>query len=587
MKKIQILLIVCVLYSCNTATKNAVPNKELHTIFNNYFEENIKLNPFFATSIGDKRYNNQFPINITDSFRDVQKAFFEKYLTSLQSINANSLNENDKISYDLLVYDLQLSKDGLQFPSNLTPINQFWSFTNEFPQLGSGEGNQPFKTVEDYDNFTARIKIFPLYVSALIENMRKGIAQGYVLPKTLAEKMVPQFKAVLTIDPTKSIFYTPILNFPNSFTKEDKKRLENAYFYNISNSIIPAYSKLRKFVETEYIPACRTTSGISSTPNGASYYQYLIKNYTTTNLTPDSIYNLGLREVARIKTEMEKVKEEVKFSGNLKSFFDYMNKDKQFYPFTIAQQVLDSFWSVKKTEDIYLNKLFSTTPKTKFEIRQTEAFRAASASAEYNAGSEDGSRPGIFYTPILDAKKFNAIGMETLFLHEAIPGHHYQISLQQENNELPKFRKFLGYSAYAEGWALYTETLGKELGLYKNPYQYFGHLSDAMHRAIRLVVDVAIHTKGMSREEAIKYMMDNERISEAEATAEIERYMAIPGQALSYKIGQLTISAMKEKYQKKLGGKFDIRAFHNELLNGGNMPLDVLEKKLERWAEDL
>jgi uncharacterized protein (DUF885 family) len=233
-----------------------------------------------------------------------------------------------------------------------------------------------------------------------------------------------------------------------------------------------------------------------------------------------------------------------------------------------------------------LKTLFENEPKTKFEIRQTEAFRAASASAEYNAGSEDGTRPGIFYTPILDATKFNIVGMETLFLHEAIPGHHYQISLQQENKTLPQFRKFLGYSAYAEGWALYTETLGKELGLFKNPYQYLGHLSDAMHRAIRLVVDVAIHTKGMSREEAIKYMRENERISEEEATAEIERYMAIPGQALSYKIGQFKILELREKYQLELDTEFNLADFHTQILNGGNMPLEVLEKKLALWAEN-
>jgi uncharacterized protein (DUF885 family) len=246
--------------------------------------------------------------------------------------------------------------------------------------------------------------------------------------------------------------------------------------------------------------------------------------------------------------------------------------------------VLDSFRSIQNIEDKYLGTLFSSVPKTKFEIRQTEAFRAASASAEYNAGSEDGTRPGIFYVPILDPKKFNVVGMETLFLHEAIPGHHFQISLQQENDSLPKFRKFLGYSAYAEGWALYTETLGKELGLYKNPYQYLGHLSDAMHRALRLVIDVGIHTKNMSHDEAIAYMMAHERVSKEEATAEIERYMAIPGQALSYKIGQLTLIDIKKECQEKLGGKFDIKDFHSQLLNGGNMPLEVLRKKLEQWA---
>ncbi len=232
-----------------------------------------------------------------------------------------------------------------------------------------------------------------------------------------------------------------------------------------------------------------------------------------------------------------------------------------------------------------LKKLFNTVPKSPFTIRQTEAFRAASASAEYNPASEDGSRPGIFYVPILNAKKFNAIGMETLFLHEAIPGHHYQICLAQENKSLPQFRKFLWYGAYGEGWALYTETLGKQLGLFTNPYQYFGHLSDAMHRAIRLVVDVGMHTKGMSREEAIAYMMSHERISTEEATAEIERYMAIPAQALSYKIGQLTISSLRNKYETELGAKFNIASFHDEVLKDGCVPLDVLKMKLEKWAK--
>lgn len=373
---------------------------------------------------------------------------------------------------------------------------------------------------------------------------------------------------------------------PPTFSKEEKSKLENMYFYNISNSIIPAYSKLRTFFEKEYIPTCRETHGLSSIPEGTAYYQYLIKSHTTTNLKPEEIYEMGLKEVARLKAEMEKVKTEVGFKGTLPEFFQHINANKQFMPFKNPKEVLDSFWAIKNIMTPQLKKIFENEPKTKFEIRQTEAFRAASASAEYNAGSEDGTRPGIFYTPILDATKFNIVGMETLFLHEAIPGHHYQISLQQENKTLPQFRKFLGYSAYAEGWALYTETLGKDLGLFKNPYQYLGHLSDAMHRAIRLVVDVAIHTKGMKREEAIQYMKDNERISDEEATAEIERYMAIPGQALSYKIGQFKILELRAKYEKEMGSKFNLAAFHTQLLNGGNMPLEVLEKKLAIWAEN-
>jgi uncharacterized protein (DUF885 family) len=262
-----------------------------------------------------------------------------------------------------------------------------------------------------------------------------------------------------------------------------------------------------------------------------------------------------------------------------------MGSDKKFYPFTEPKQVIDSFWNIKKKEDPQLKKLFNRTPKTAFTIRQTEAFRAASASAEYNQGSEDGTRPGIFYVPILDATKFSCVGMTTLFLHEAIPGHHYQISLQQENKSLPAFRRFLWYGAYGEGWALYSETLGKEMGMYNDPYQYFGHLSDAIHRAIRLVVDVGLHHKGMSREDAIKYMRAHELTSEADAIAEIERYMAIPGQALSYKIGQMAISGERKRYEQLLGDKFNIAAFHDEVLGYGCVPLNVLHESLESWAQ--
>jgi uncharacterized protein (DUF885 family) len=588
MKKYSSLLFVFMvcLASCNNNVSSIKEsNSKLKSLFANYWEAHLKLFPLEATAIGDNRYNDLLPLNNSDAYRDTLKLFLEKYLTESKAID-ESLSDEDKISKEIFEFELNNSLESLKFPSHLMPINQFWSFTNEFPQLGSGDGNQPFKTVKDYENFSTRMKAFPAWADVCIENMRKGMVQGITIPKALAEKVLPQLKSFLTIDPTKSIFYQPIKNMPTTFSKEEKSKLENLYFFNISNSVIPAYNKLSTFFEKEYIPACRTTSGISAIPNGSAYYQYLIHNYTTTNLKPDEIYAIGLKEVARLKSEMEKVKTDVGFKGTLPEFFNFINTDKQFTPFKTPQEVLDSFWAIKNCMTPHLKTLFENEPKTKFEIRQTEAFRAASASAEYNAGSEDGTRPGIFYTPILDATKFNIVGMETLFLHEAIPGHHYQISLQQENKTLPQFRKFLGYSAYAEGWALYTETLGKELGLYKNPYQYLGHLSDAMHRAIRLVVDVAIHTKGMTREEAIQYMRDNERISEEEATAEIERYMAIPGQALSYKIGQFKILELREKYQIELDIEFNLADFHTQILNGGNMPLEVLEKKLKIWANN-
>lgn len=584
---VGILCTLCIWMACEEKNNSSIaPNPSLQNIFRNYWEERMQLYPLEATAVGDYRYNDRLPNFISESYRDTLREFYIRYSDLMKAFHEN-LNDEDKLSKEIFEYELQDNITYLQYPTHLMPLNQFYSFTLEFPQLGSGSGNQPFVRVKDYHDFATRMKLFAQWCDQAISNMRQGIQQGYVLPEALCKKVIPQLQQIITSDPTQNIFYTPVKNMPDSFSAANKKEIENKYLYAISEYIIPSYNKLAKFMLHEYLPACRQSAGISAIPNGKAYYQFLIHHHTTSNLSPDSIYAMGLKEVARLEAAMQSVKQEVGFVGSLPDFFAYINRDNQFRPFTTPQQVLDSFWAIKKIMEPQLKKLFTTSPKTKFEIRQTEAFRAASASAEYNAGSADGSRPGIFYTPIVDAKTFNIVGMETLFLHEAIPGHHYQISLQQENKTLPDFRKFLSYSAYAEGWALYAETLGKELGLFKNPYQYVGHLSDAMHRAIRLVVDVAIHTKQMSREEAIQYMKTHERISDEEATAEIERYMAIPGQALSYKIGQFSILRMRDKYAKQLGAKFNLADFHMQILNGGNMPLEVLEKKLDRWADNL
>jgi uncharacterized protein (DUF885 family) len=589
--KLFLLLPICIMIVCagcmNTPSSQSIAkNQPLHDLFSQYWDQRMALLPIEATAVGDNRFNHLLPAVFTASYQQKLNTFYSEFLRKAKAITT-PLNEEDALSKELFEYELQNNLEALQFRSNYMPINQFWSFTLEFPQLGSGDGNQPFKSTTDYDNFLQRMKAFPAWTDSAIQYMKLGIANGYTLPKKIAIKVIPQLRDMVTSDPKQSIFFNPIRKFPESFSSEEKKRIENAYIFQISSSIIPSYNKLKTFFEKEYVPQCRTSDGISSLPDGLNYYAFLSKNFTTTKLSADSIYNLGLAQVALLRSEMEKVKTSVGFTGSLSEFFQHVNKDPSFYIFTTEKQVIDSFWSVKNTITPKLKTYFNLEPKTKFEIRQTEAYRAASASAEYNPGTEDGSRPGIFYTPILDPKKFNAVGMETLFLHEAIPGHHYQISLQQENKTLPQFRKFLGYSAYAEGWALYTETLGKELGVYQNPYQYLGHLSDAMHRAIRLVVDAGIHTKGLTREQAIGYMMSNERITEGEAIAEIERYMAIPGQALSYKIGQLSILALRAKYEKELGAKFNLASFHTAVLDGGNMPIEVLEKKLARWAKSL
>ena len=338
-------------------------------------------------------------------------------------------------------------------------------------------------------------------------------------------------------------------------------------------------------MKNEYLPKSRTTSGIDAVPGGKEIYAFDVKYETTTDKTPAEIYQIGLSEVARIRAQMEAVKTEVGYKGDLKAFFNYLNIDAKFRPYKTPQEVLAAFENIHQRMLPNLQKMFGRTPKTPFEIRETEKFREASASAEYNQGSPDGSRPGIFYVPIPDATKFTTTsGMESLFLHEAIPGHHYQISLQQENTSLPKFRRFGGQNAYVEGWALYSESLGPELGLFKDPYQRMGAMGDEMLRAVRLVVDTGLHSRQMTREQAIEYLLANLSTTRDEATSAIERYMAIPGQALGYKIGQLKIRELRAKYEKQLGSKFKLSNFHDELLKDGSMPLAVLEKKMDAWA---
>ncbi|MGY2131819.1 DUF885 domain-containing protein [Hymenobacter sp. HD11105] len=595
MKKLALtgLLVGALLTACNqqktTADGGAATGtaevKDLSTLFANYWEENLKLNPLDATAQGDNRYNNRLPNDQTRAFRDTLQTTYQNYLGQLQKFDREKLSDNDKISYDIFKYDLENRLAGLKLNTWMIPFQQFWGLPITLGQYGSGTGIQPFKTVKDYEDWLGRAKGFAAWGDSAIGNFRKGMAAGVVLPRPLVEKMIPQMQDLVVTDPTKSLFYGPVTKFPDGVSDADKQRLTAAYKDAILNDLAPTYKKLGAFLKNEYLPKARTTTGISAIPGGPEIYRYYVKNWTTTDKTPEEIYQTGQAEVKRIRSEMERVKNEVGFKGDLPAFFTYLKTDKKFMPYQTPEDVLGAFRAIQTKIDSNLKKMFGRTPKTPFEIRQTEAFRAASASAEYNQGNPDGSRPGVFYVPILNAKEFNTTsGMESLFLHEAIPGHHYQISLQQENENLPKFRRFAWYGAMGEGWALYTESLGKELGLYTDPYQYMGALGDEIHRAIRLVVDVGMHTKSMTREEAIKYMMDNEAISEQGATAEIERYMAIPAQALSYKIGALKIRELRQKYEKQLGGKFNLSNFHDELLKDGVMPLAVLERKMDAWA---
>ncbi|HZZ74964.1 MAG TPA: DUF885 domain-containing protein, partial [Puia sp.] len=567
----------CIISSCKLMHPDrSIPdNKDFGKVLDDYFNDRMKYFPLEATQDGNTRYNDQLPADFTDSYLDTLRNFYGSYLSKILVFDRDKLNRNDQISYDVLLRELKMQIEGidLHLAINIVtmpniqymPFNQFEGTPLFLGQMGSGTGIQPFKTVGDYDNWISRAGKFQAWADSAIVYFRKGLTNGYILPRCLVEKMIPEMQNMSTSDTAKNIFYSPIKIIPASFSNEDKQKITAGLTSLITDTLIPSYHKLAEFLQNEYLPKSRSTIGYDDLPDGVKIYNYLIRYWTTTDKSAGEIYNTGLSEVKRIHAEMEAVKTQTGFHGDLAAFFAYIKTDPRFTPYKTPEDVLNAFRKIQATIDPNLKKLFGHTPKMKFEIRQTEEFRAASASAEYIAGDPGGSRPGVFYVPILDATKFNvSSGMESLFLHEAIPGHHYQNSLQMEDTLLPKFRRFGWYGAYGEGWALYSESLGQELGLYTDPIQHMGALGDEMHRAVRLVVDVGMHMKKMTREEAIKYMMDNEPISEQGATAEIERYIAIPGQALSYKTGAMMIRELRTRYTGELGNRFNIAAFHDE-----------------------
>ena len=566
-----------------TSCKSEDKNGDIKAITKTYFEDKNALNPLDATQNGQSQFNDQLVFEMTDSHRKKQAEFYNKYENQLTTVDTTLLSEEEKNSYDIMAWEIAVGKEMLQQNANLMPMHQFWGTHLTMGQYASAESAQPFKTEKDYQNFLKRMDAYTVWLDSAMVYMKKGIKEKVVIPRVLAEKIVPQFQDLLTPKVEDHLFYSSCKKFPTNFTTNQKEQFSKAYAALINEKLNPQFEKFIAFMKTEYIPACRTTSGIGSIKGGNELYKVLVKQWTTTGKTPEEIHEIGLKEVARIKAEMEKVKTQVGFKGTIIEFFDHVRNKPELKPFKKPEEVIANFERIHEIIKPNVNKFFSLQPKTAFRVKRTEAFREKTASAEYSQGAADGSRPGIFYVPIPDVANYNYYGDEDLFLHEAIPGHHFQISLQQENQQLPDFRKFNWFGAYGEGWALYTESLGKELGLYKDPYQYFGMLGNEMHRAIRLVVDTGLHSKGWTREQAIQYSLENEAESEASIIAEIERYMAIPGQALSYKIGQLKIMELRKNAEQKMGKNFDIKVFHQKVLESGVMPLALLEQKINRW----
>ncbi len=499
------------------------------------------------------------------------------------AIDNGDLNGQDLLSYEIFRLDRETSIAGERFPGELLPLNQSFSLANFFAVMGSGQSVQPFATVSDYENFLSRADDFIEYLDQAIINMRIGMERGVVQPRVVMEKVVPQLRAHVVDDVSTSIFYGPVSNMPADFSAEDRARLTTAYTDMIENRLVPAYLRVADFIEQEYLPATRTTVGWDALPDGKAWYAFKVENSTTTKMSPDEIHELGLAEVARIRGEMEEVARQVGFDGTLAEFFEFLKTDPQFF-FGSSEEVLAAYEAARLRIDERLPSLFSVFPKADYEIRQIEEFRArSSAGAMYQSPSPDGSRPGIFYVNTFNLKAQPTYGVETLSIHEASPGHHFQISIQQEVTGLPRFRRFGGYTAFAEGWALYAESIGKELGVFSDPYQYYGRLNDEQLRAMRLVVDTGLHSKGWSREQVIQYMRDNSSLAETDIISEAERYIATPGQALAYKVGQINLTRMRAEAEQALGEDFDIKAWHAQILTDGALPMAVLDAKNRRW----
>jgi uncharacterized protein (DUF885 family) len=563
---------------------------QLFQLFKDSDEANLKRNPINALFRGDLRYADRLGDFITDQYYAGERAAGEHDLAALHAIPRDQLNETDQLAYDVFEFSTKDTLRGLQ-PDMLAltavrPINHFFGIHTFYPTFASGKGAAPFKTLEDYENNLKRHKDFVVFLDRAIGRFREGEQSGVVETKMTVRNMIEQLDNQLKMKPEDSPYYGPVKQFPAGISDADKTRLTQEYRAAVTDEIYPALTRLRDFFKTEYLAKARDGAGLKYMPGGDKLYAYLIQSTTTTDMTPVQIHQLGLSEVARITGEMEKVRKEVGFKGNLQQFFEYLRTSPKF-KMKSREALTQGYYDIGKKVEAKLPEYFSTIPKAGLKIQPYEPFREKfEAGGSYEQGTPDGSRPGTFYFNAYDLPSRTTPGMTTLFLHEGEPGHHFQISLAQENAALPSFMRFGGNTAYVEGWALYSETLGYDMGFYKDPYQRFGTLSDEMLRAMRLVVDTGIHSKGWTREQAIKYMMSNSDMGKTDATAEVERYIAIPSQATAYKIGALTIQRLRKKAQDELGDKFDIREFHAQVLMSGALPLTILEQKIDRWIAE-
>src|SRR5437899_5476378 len=551
---------------------------QLNQLYDDYWEFILKDYPLSATYLGDHRYDGSLEDASEDAFhRRVGQS--KKYLDRLRSIK-KPFSKPELLNYELFERELEDNLEAAKFRPYLTPMTQQSGLQIDIPELVT---YHPFRSVSDFENFSNRLRAFPRLVDQVIQSMRTGIRDRIVLAKVTAEKIIPQLEANVVQDPQKLDLYKSVENIPPAIGSTEAVRIKNDVEEAIRQSVVPAFKKLLAFLKEEYLPACRSDVGVWSLPDGNERYEYTVRHYTTTNLSPNEIHDLGLRELLRIHAEMRAIVDRIGFKGYLQDSISSLRKDRSLYN-TTSDELMAGFKKILEQMDAKLPLLFGRLPKAKYGFREIEAFRAEAApDAYYYRPPEDGSRPAYFYVNTFRPEQRPKYTMEVLAYHEAVPGHHLQLAIQQELTDLPRFRRHGGYTAFIEGWALYSEELPKLVGFYKDALSDFGRLSFDAWRAARLVDDTGIQHKHWTRERAIQFFLENTALSELNIVSEVDRYIAWPGQALAYKIGQLKISELRAKAEKALGQRFEIRRFHDELLGDGALALDVLESKMQNW----
>ncbi|HTU09511.1 MAG TPA: DUF885 domain-containing protein [Allosphingosinicella sp.] len=559
----------------------------LRRLFHESDEGNLRRNPITALFRGDFRYADRLGDYMSDAYFAAERQAAEQDLAALRAIDRTALNATDRLAYDVFQYqrreDLADVQPDMLALTAVRPLNHFAGFHTFYPVLASGRSAAPFRNVQDFDNNLARHRQYAQLVDRAIERFRQGLAANVVETKLTIRNVIDQLDTQLRDAPEASPFLGPVQTFPEGVPEADRARLRAELVAVVRDQVFPAYRRLRAFLNDEYLPRARDGVGLSSMQGGERLYARLIEKNTTLPMTADEVHNLGLSEVARIRGEMDEIRRRTNFSGTLAQFFEYIRTDRRFEPAS-REALREGYYAIGRRVDARIREIFSTIPRSRLEIREVEAFRERTeAGGSYQDGTPDGSRPGVFYYNAYDLPSRRTSGMETLYLHEGSPGHHFQIMLAAENEQLPAFMRFGGNTAFVEGWALYAETLWDELGVETDPYQRFGGLNDEMLRAMRLVVDSGIHAKNWTRDQAIRYMLDNSGMSRTEVVAEVERYIAIPGQALAYKIGQLTILRLRAEAERALGRRFDLRDFHAQVLMTGALPMPVLESKIRDW----